>query len=202
MVVLCLTCKWVGHGSGILHEESWSTLLIFTTRITSAPHFARNSFIYKQGRTRQENLVNVKSTHNRIFWSHKYQQGLCCPFCNTGWSISLTYLKITKNDITKFWHSPKKYDFFKIYFKMLLRNGELYSGNKVRTCAASQGFKNFQFANNQIFVERNIIQFCQFTITAKHLWIWGHLKFHLLECMQRKLSASAREKIHFTKHIW
>ena len=68
---------------------------------------------------------------------------------------------------------------------MLLRNGELYSGNKVRTCAASQGFENFQFANNQIFVERNIIEFCQFTITAKHLWILGHLKFHLLECMQR-----------------
>ena len=70
---------------------------------------------------------------------------------------------------------------------MLLRNGELYSGNKVRTCAASQGFENFQFANNQIFVERNIIEFCQFTITAKHLWILGHLKFHLLECMQRKV---------------
>ena len=91
----------------------------------------------------------------------------------------------------KKWHNPiltqpEKYDFF-IFFKMLLRNGELYSGNKVRTCAASQGFENFQFANNQIFVERNIIEFCQFTITAKHLWILGHLKFHLLECMQRKV---------------
>ena len=117
MVVFCLTCKWVGHGSGILHEESWSTLLIFTTRITSATNFARNSFIYKQGRIRQENLINaknVKSTHNRIFWSHKHQQGLCCPFCNTGWSISLTSQKITEPN---FGTAPKSTIFLLSFLK-------------------------------------------------------------------------------------
>ena len=118
-----------GHGSSLPHlQVGWSWQWYFTwgklihsVNIHNSNNICNtfcqkfSSFIYKQGRTRQENLINaknVKSTHNSIFWSHKHQQGLCCPFCNTGWSISLTYLKITKNDITKFWHSPKKVRFF------------------------------------------------------------------------------------------
>ena len=61
----------------------------------------------------------------------------------------------------------------------------------VTRCATSQGFQNFQLANNPICVETNYklsrFSFCNKVKNATNLQILGHLKFHLLECVQREL---------------